>query len=171
MTKRCQKNPAPGQPRFRYGYLTKCALFSYGGHVNPLLATAQVDIVGRTGLPAPSEMSQLRHCEDRRSRNWSAVVVLIAICSLTLSLATRYTSPSALSSHAVKIVRTQAPTDAKRQRLAKNAVNWIPPVVCFGVLPTPVLPLRFAPAAPLAAGLLFEVSRFNRPPPFSVSLS
>jgi hypothetical protein len=109
--------------------------------------------------------------EKRGLHNWRALLVLVAVCSLTVSLATRYGSPFAPSSHTVKTARTLAPQDAKRQRLVKNAVNWMPPVVCFGVLPAPVVHLRFAPAAPLAASLLFEVSLFDRPPPFSAPLS
>jgi hypothetical protein len=37
-------------------------------------------------------MSPLRHFEDQRRKTWSAVVVLAAVCSLTASVATRYSS-------------------------------------------------------------------------------
>lgn len=111
------------------------------------------------------------HCEVRRIRNRYAMVVLLAVCSLTVSLATRYCSPFAPSSTTVKTVQTRASTEAKRQRLTKNAANWMPPVVCFGVLQAPVVYSHFASAGPPINSLLSEVSLFNRPPPFSASLS
>lgn len=115
-------------------------------------------------------MSPSANFEVRRSRGWCAVVASLAICLLTVSLATRFCAPITASYYDVKAARTHAPAEAKRQRLAKSAIDWMPPVVCLEVLQAPVIHRPFAPTGPSVARLLSEVSLFNRPPPFSVSL-
>jgi len=116
-------------------------------------------------------MSPLRHCEYRRHRTWCALVVLLAVCSLTVSVATRYSSSSDPSSPTVKTVQTHTTPDAKRQRLAKNAATWVPPLVCFDVLRSPSSYPRIAPAEPPIRSFLLEENLYNRPPPSSAFLS
>jgi len=116
-------------------------------------------------------MSPLRHCEYRRHRTWCALVVLLAVCSLTVSVATRYSSSFDPSSPTVKTVQTHTTPDAKRQRLAKNAATWVPPLVCFDVLRSPSSYSRIAPAEPPIRSFLLEENLYNRPPPYSAFLS
>jgi hypothetical protein len=116
-------------------------------------------------------MSQTRHLEKGRHRNFCALVVLVAVFSLTVNVATRYSSPCNDSSRLVKTFQTQTSTDAKRQRLAKNAANWMPSVVCFDVLRAPAFYPRIAPQSPPVSSLLFEPSLYNRPPPSSKFLA
>ncbi|HWW13720.1 MAG TPA: hypothetical protein VN310_03575 [Candidatus Dormibacteraeota bacterium] len=112
-------------------------------------------------------MSAIRHSDNRPHRHWCAVVVLVAVCSLTVSVATRYCSPLGTSSLTMKTVQTHTSPDAKRQRLTKNAANWVPPVVCFDILQSPSSYPRIAPAAPPIPSLFFEENLYNRPPPSS----
>ncbi len=117
-------------------------------------------------------MSPLRHSDYRRHRNWCALVVLLAVCSLTVSVATRYSSSSwDASSLAVKTVRTHTTPNAKRQRLAKNAATWVPPLICFDVFRSPSSYPRIAPAGPPIISFMMEDNLYNRPPPSSAFLS
>lgn len=127
--------------------------------------------INQRGLLNCSEMPQLSHFEDRRRHGWCAVVVLVAVCSLIVSVATRYSSTGDPSSTTVKAFRTHALPEAKRQRLAKDAADWMPPVICFSLLQSPPSYPRIAPAGPPLPERLFEESLYNRPPPSYESLS
>jgi hypothetical protein len=116
-------------------------------------------------------MRLLSHVEDRRHRGWCAVVVLVAVFSLIVSVATRYSSTGDLSSTTVKAFQTHPSPEAKRQHLAKDAADWIAPVICFSVLQSPRSYPRIAPAGPPMPGLVLEESLYNRPPPSSESFS
>jgi hypothetical protein len=99
------------------------------------------------------------------------VVVLAAVCSLTVSVATRYSSPLDASSPTMRTLQTHTTGDAKGQRLAKNAANWMPPLVCFDILRSPSFYPRIVPEGPRAPKLLLEENLYNRPPPSSKLLS
>jgi hypothetical protein len=101
----------------------------------------------------------------RRSKPWCALVVLVSVCSLTISLATRYSSSWSISSHSVRVNQTHASPDAKRQRLTKNAANWMPPVFSFAVLQAPRFYPQIVSVGATAPNLLFEEKLFSRPPP------
>ncbi len=90
---------------------------------------------------------------------------MLGVCSLTLSLATRYYFPIDGSSHTVKTFKTSVSPEANRQRLNKNAANWLPPVLVFTDLEAPNFYPKFAPAGPPIPNLFFEESLYNRPPP------
>jgi hypothetical protein len=116
-------------------------------------------------------MSPLRHFEDQRRKVWCAVVVLAAVCSLTVSLATRYSSPWDVSAPAVKTVRAHTGPEAKRQHLAKDAANWVPPLNRFDVLRYPSSYRQTVPVEPPKQNTFLEESLFDRPPPSSEFLS
>ncbi len=116
-------------------------------------------------------MSPLKHFEDQRRKTWCAVVVFAAVCSLSVSVATRYSSSWDVSSPTVKTLQAQTTPEWKRQRLAKDAVNWVPPLVCFDVFRSPSSYRQVGPAEPATPNILLEESLFNRPPPTSESLS
>jgi hypothetical protein len=116
-------------------------------------------------------MPLLRHFVNRRRKMHCALVILLAVCSLIVNVATRYSSPGSSGSAGVKTVQTRASVEAKRQHLAKDAANWLPPVICFTVLQSPSSYPRIAPAGPPIAGLVLEESLYNRPPPASKFLS
>ena len=93
------------------------------------------------------------------------MVVLVVVCALIVSVATRYSSTVDASSTAVKAGQNHTSPEAKRQHLAKDAANWLPPVICFSVLQSPSSYPRIAPAGPPIPGLVLEESLYNRPPP------
>lgn len=116
-------------------------------------------------------MSLLINFKDRRRRGWCALVVLVAVCSLVVSVATRYSSTGEASSSTVKVGQIHASPEAKRQHLAKDAADWIPPAIPFSVLQPPTSYPRIAPSGPPMPGLQFEESLYNRPPPSPEFLS
>jgi hypothetical protein len=136
-----------------------------------LFATIDFYMLRTSGSETVPEMSPLRHFEDQWRKSWRALVILAAICSLTVSVATRYSSSWDVSAPAMKIVQAHPTPEVKRQRLNKDAANWLPPLVAFDVLRSPSSYSRTAPAEPPAQNPLLEESLFNRPPPSSVFLS
>ena len=159
------------QPTFTPCYPTKCRTLVTAVTLGPLFATTEFYMLQTGGSETVPEMSQLRHFEDQRRRSWCAVVVLAAVCSLTVSVATRYSSSWDVATPKVKTVEAHPTPEAKRQRLDKDAANWVPPLVGFDVLQSPGSYPRTAPAEPPAQNLLLEESLFNRPPPSSEFLS
>lgn len=89
----------------------------------------------------------------------------MAIGSITTSLATRYSGFWGDSVHQFKTVQSTSHPDAKKQRLAKDAVVWVPPVFSFSALPTPSFRVTITSVKPSLSVLYLEESLFTRPPP------
>lgn len=93
---------------------------------------------------------------------WLVLIIVLAICGLTVSLATR-TFRLAIP----QTVKVQSGDfQAVRQHLDRDAVPWAAPLPVLSTLPLPVFYPRFAPAGPPIPGVLFDESLSNRPPPF-----
>jgi hypothetical protein len=101
--------------------------------------------------------------ERRKRVTWYAAIVLFAVYSLTVNLATRYLSPYSSSVHSVKAIQKQITKDARRQRLADDSFNWAPPVF-FIILQAPSLRAPVAPGVRVPSLLLAE-NLYTRPPP------
>jgi hypothetical protein len=99
----------------------------------------------------------------RRCRNWRAALVLVAICALSVSLATRYT---VLNSDVtgVKVVKSQS-SDAKRQHLVRDALKWTAPAAKFTLVPAVQSHVHVVSAIFPATNLSSESWLYNRPPP------
>lgn len=103
-------------------------------------------------------------CPQRSSR-WQIALVCLAICALTVSLATRFSiaGPEAAT---VRTVEAHAP-DAQRQRLLSDGLKWAAPVYSF----TPFQPPQsfvYAESAVFPSTYLSSESwLYNRPPPTS----
>lgn len=96
-------------------------------------------------------------------RSWQVAVVVLAICGLTVSLATR-TFRTRFSSKTT--IQSSMSGEAVRQHMDRDAANWAPPVpMLTDVLQAPVFYPRVAPAGPPLPRLYYEQSLFNRPPP------
>src|SRR5580658_4578554 len=106
----------------------------------------------------------------QRHGSWCALVVLLAVCSLTINVTTRYCSTESALASASGLHKYSSP-EASRQRLTKDAATWIPPVVRALVLPASSFSLQVAPASPPLPALLLEISLHNRPPPSSAFLA
>ena len=104
-------------------------------------------------------------------KRWWALMVLLAVCSLAVSVATRYTSVPAGPDGATTTVSNHAAPEPGRQRLLQNAATWIPPLICPIVFQVPLSYSREVPVSPDLPNLLLEENLYNRPPPSSQLLS
>jgi hypothetical protein len=106
------------------------------------------------------------HSEDLRLSNhqhprWYVLVVIVAICGLTGSLATRtfrLTIPHGVTAQS-------GDSQATRQHLDRDAAQWVPPAPVLSTQQAPVLYPRVAPDGPPIPSVLFDESLYNRPPP------
>jgi len=100
-------------------------------------------------------------------RRWQGALIAVAICSLTLSLATRFWAPLSFQSHVVRSVERRA-GEAKRQHLDRDATRWVAPIANFSMIEPGTIETRLAAADPLLPKHVFTDSLYNRPPPSSV---
>src|ERR1700722_4013640 len=98
------------------------------------------------------------------ARGWRSALIVIAICSLTLSLATRFWTPSRSHTRIVKSVDHRS-LDPKRQHLYDDTARWVFPAPCFTVTAPAAVEASLTTAVPLLAKLVFSDSLQNRPPP------
>lgn len=110
-------------------------------------------------------MKRLSNLEGQRPGRWRALVILIAVCALTVSVATRYYSPVSVSAPTIKTLQSHSLRETSRQRLTKDAATWVPTLVCSVTLQPPTFYPRVAPAGPLVPSVLLERSLYTRPPP------
>ncbi|HEY3975220.1 MAG TPA: hypothetical protein VGM18_19610 [Candidatus Sulfotelmatobacter sp.] len=115
-------------------------------------------------------MLRLTNPENGLSKRWCAVVVLFAVCALTVSVATRYNFARGRVSGSATTVHKHISPERARQRLIKTVASWIP-VSATAVMQAPSSYPRIAPSGPPIASLLFEKSLYKRPPPALKSLS
>jgi hypothetical protein len=108
-------------------------------------------------------MLLLENYQGRRVlRRWELAVILLAICGLTISVATRTFRLNFSTDTVVK----SASGHAIRQHMDRDATNWAPPTATLtAVLELPVFYPRFAPAGPPLPRLYYEESLSTRPPP------
>jgi hypothetical protein len=102
-------------------------------------------------------------------RGWRGALIVIAICSLTFSVATRFWVPLTSQSHSVKSVDRRS-ADPKRQHLDRDAARWVAPSASFSIIAPVMIETRLAPAGPLLPKHVFNDSLYNRPPPSSAFL-
>jgi hypothetical protein len=118
-------------------------------------------------------MEWLRNYDSRNSQvlTWRWVVVLVAVCSLTVNVATRYSVSGDSQATIAKCV-TNHSQNQKRQHLDKNATPPIAPVArLLAVLQISNFYPRFAPSGPPVHTLFLDESLYNRPPPSPEILS
>ena len=112
-----------------------------------------------------AHMLRLTNLHSSQCRRWCTAIVLLAVCALTVSVATRYSHYPTTPRSVAKTIHKLTSQQPRCQRLLKNAAVWIPPAVSSHVL----LPRRSSshvtPAEPVLANLVFEKSLYNRPPP------
>jgi hypothetical protein len=109
-----------------------------------------VSLLGHPGVP-------------RRLGSWRVLLILLAVCSLSVSLWTRYAldnpdleGPSQLKCRSL---------DAKRQHLLSDGLHWTAPAakVTYFVAPRPST--RVVVTVPPVKDLFLEQWLFDRPPP------
>ena len=111
------------------------------------------------------EMLRLTNLENPRRRCLCALVVLCAVCTLTIHVATRYCFTRGLPNSTVNTVQKDTSPRLGRQRMTKTAELWLAPLVLEALLDPPASYPRIAPAGPPLPGLVVENSLYNRPPP------
>jgi len=116
-------------------------------------------------------MLQVIHSESRRHKTYTGLLVLVAVCSLAISVATRYCSPEYSSPGKTSVAHKHATPEQSRQRLTKSTANWLPPVVEQAILGTPTEYQAMLPAvAPICSRFLAK-DLYNRPPPSFLSIA
>ncbi len=107
----------------------------------------------------------MEHLQNRdglgNAAKWRAFIIALAICGLTVSLATR--TFRLTIRHSVTVTSRDA--QAVRQHMDRDGAHWVPPVPAFTVLELPTFYPYVAPAGPPLATVLFDKSLYNRPPP------
>jgi hypothetical protein len=111
---------------------------------------------------------------DRKSggcARWCALVVLTASFALAISLATRYGSAAGASTLSVKTSHSYSSQPPGRQRLTKDAANWVPPTIDCVPLRAPARPARIPSVGSVIPKRSFASIPYYRPPPISSSFS
>ena len=116
------------------------------------------------------EMVRLTNQKTGRCARWGALVVLVAICSLTIHVATRYNSAATPAAPTITTLHKHSVQEPRRQSLTLDAANWIPPVVTPALLYAPSIYSRVAITGPTVPNPSFESSLYYRPPPVLRSL-
>lgn len=116
------------------------------------------------------QMLRLTNRETGRCACWCALVVLLAVCSVAVSVATRYSSAESAMA-AGKTLQRHGTHEPSRQRLTLDSEAWIPPVIVSALLHTPSVYPRVISGGPIFLNRFVESSLYNRPPPLSSSLS
>lgn len=102
---------------------------------------------------------------------WCALVVLTAVFALAVSVATRYGSAPDASTSAVRTAHSDSAQPPSRQRLTKDADNWVPPTIDCVPLQVPARPARVPSIKSAIPDPSFASILFYRPPPISPSFS
>ena len=131
-----------------------------------LLPVVRIDML-ETNRQRISEMLSLTNRRSGRCACWCAVVVLMAVCALTIRVATRYGSPETSPATGVKISRCYSAPEHGRQRLTKDGENWAPPLIVSSPLQQPASYSQLAVEAPAVANPSFASVLYYRPPPFA----
>ena len=102
------------------------------------------------------------HCEVKGAgQGWRVFITVVAICGLSVSLATR--TFRLKIRYGVSVASADA--HAMRQHMVRDAVRWAPPVPLFTAFEVPTFYPFVAPAGPPLASVLFEEKLYDRPPP------
>lgn len=97
-------------------------------------------------------------------RAWRALLIVVAVLSLTISLTTRFVIPTTSQVLTVKAVSRNL-VEPQRQHLNCDAVQWSAPVQASAFAEFVVFYSRVAPPEPQVATQFFDDSSYNRPPP------
>ena len=98
-------------------------------------------------------------------RRWCTAVVLVAVCTLTLSVATRYSFCGNPGNESLTTIQSHQSWAPGLQRLLNNAASWMPPVVGSAIFQDPESYPHVEPSGPTVLTVLLEKNLYNRPPP------
>ena len=92
-------------------------------------------------------------------------MVLVAVCALTVSVATRYSYGSKAVDETVKTVQKHPSVNPGIQRLLNIASTWMPPIAEAEIMHDPGFYPHIPQPRPAASSVLLEKNLYNRPPP------
>ncbi len=95
-------------------------------------------------------------------------MVLVAVCALTIYVATRYDRCVQASDQNHTVVANPGSWTPGLQRLLNNAATWIPPLVCAAIFDDTGYYPHVSQPAPRVSSLLLETDLYYRPPPLSL---
>jgi len=101
--------------------------------------------------------------ERRHTSAWRIALILGAVLSLAVSVATRY-GTVVQQEAAAKIVTSQS-LDAKRQHLLNDGLHWLAPAATFVLFEPSGVAVAALPAVPPVTQLYSEDLLYSRPPP------
>jgi hypothetical protein len=100
-------------------------------------------------------------------RGWHRVLIIAAICSLTVTLAARFSLPIDSASHAVKSFNSRS-DPPKRQHLDQDSARFARPAACCTFYQPAAVHAHVSPAEPPQSSHILAQSLYNRPPPATV---
>ena len=95
---------------------------------------------------------------------WRSALILGAVLSLAISVATRYSTVVRHEAGTTRIVASRS-LDAKRQHLLKDGLHWSAPAATFVLFEPTGIPDAVLPTVPPIARLYSQSLLFSRPPP------
>ena len=116
-------------------------------------------------------MLQLTNPGKASRKRWCTAIVLVVVCALTVSVATRYTQTQGAAYATVTVAQKHHSVTPGRQRLLNNAATWMPPVVEVAIFHVPACHSDIAPSDSPISSVLLERNLYNRPPPVLISWS
>ena len=99
-----------------------------------------------------------------KGRGWRGVVVVLAICSLALCLATRFSVLPTSHVHAVKTPDTRA-GETKRQHMERDGAGLVALIATSSSAKLPIHHSDVIPSEPLHSREILNIIFYNRPPP------
>jgi hypothetical protein len=110
----------------------------------------------------------MRFSENLRvGRNgWRFALIAIVICSLTLSLATRFSIPPDSHIHAFKSDNSRS---GEGKRLDRDAASYIAPGFTFARFDSTPMYVYFLPSSRVGTRDVVSAGLYNRPPPHAFS--
>ncbi len=99
-------------------------------------------------------------------RGWRRALIFVAICSLALCVATRFSLSVSAQGHGVKSMDLRS-SGNKQQRLDQDHTGFVAPVVTASAVRQVVLYSNIIPAEPSRSLKVFSLVLSNRPPPLS----
>lgn len=110
-------------------------------------------------------MLRLTNPDTQSRKICGTLLVLVAVCSLAVSVTTRYGSSEYSSPSKTLVVQQHGSSGPSRQRLTQASANWPPPVVRYEMLELPAEHSSLTPIEHPAVSTFLEESLYNRPPP------
>ncbi len=113
-------------------------------------------------------MLRLTNLGKPGAKRWCTAMVLVAVCALTIYVATRYDRCMQASDQHHTVVTHPESWTPGLQRLLNNAATWVPPLVCAAIFEDTGYQRHVPQPAARVSSLLLETDLYYRPPPASL---